>query len=223
VASPEEQESAKLYLASEDDANTPELLFFDEELIHDSRWKKTSEKSRELWQRLKLRYELIACEAFAGDRFVRKLHKFRKITIALNRPIDPSEVRSRIKKMIRDRSYHHLRWLIIDSLLLPFSLLVMVLPGPNFVGYYLLFRVFSHWRSYRSASRTNLEDLEVQLDDRAREVSAFLKSTEDLKTALMGLRKKYGLRALQEQEFVPQSFLSLVRMLGRETHGEVAR
>jgi|GEM_PF-7117433 len=206
--------SAKLYLSTEnDDPKTPELLFFEEEMIRDSSWRKASEKSRALWERIKARYERIACEAFADDRFLRRLHSFRKITVALNRPIDPADVRVRLKKMLRDRSYHHLRWLIIDLLLLPLSLFIMVLPGPNVIGYYLVFRVFSHWRSYRSASQTRLDDLDVCVDDRAQEVSAFLKTAKDLKTGLLELRRKYGLRALQEQQFVPQSALRLVRLL----------
>jgi K+-H+ exchange-related protein len=215
-----EEHSAKLYLA-EEDASTPELLFYDESVIRDSNWKKTSEKGRKIWQRLKARYEQISCEAFADDRFLRKLHKFQKITVFLNKPIDPAEVRCRLKKMLRDRSYHHLRWLIIDAALLPLSLFVMVLPGPNLFGYYLLFRVFSHWKSYQSVSRTRLEDVDVQVNDRAREVHAFLKSAHDVKTALKDLRKRYGLRALQEHQFLPQSIGSLVRLLGREAPGEV--
>src|SRR6185369_2833646 len=109
-----------------------------------------------LWNKVKERYERIACEAFAGDRFLRRLRSFRKITVSLNRPIDPVEVRAKLMKMLRDRSYHHLRWLMIDLVLLPLSLFIAVIPGPNVIGYYLLFRVFSHWMSYRSASQTRL-------------------------------------------------------------------
>ena len=209
--------AAKLYLSAEEDSKTPELLFFEEELIQDSSWKKASEKGRQLWNKVKERYERIACEAFAGDRFLRRLRSFRKITVSLNRPIDPVEVRAKLMKMLRDRSYHHLRWLMIDLVLLPLSLFIAVIPGPNVIGYYLLFRVFSHWMSYRSASQTRLDDLHVCVDDRAREVSAILKKTSDLKTGLIQLRQKYGLRALQEQQFLPQSFTRLLRMLRTDT------
>jgi len=204
---------ARLYLSAEEDQRTPELLFFEEELIHGSGWKKASEKGRELWQRMKERYERVACEAFAGDRFVRRLHSFKKITVVLNRPIDPLLVRTKLKQMIRDRSYHHLRWMIIDLLLLPLSLFIMVIPGPNLIGYYLLFRIFSHWQSYRSASQTRLDQVDVCVDDRAQEVSALLRKTKDMKTGLMELRQKYGLRALQEHQFIPQSMLRLIRLL----------
>jgi hypothetical protein len=204
---------ARLYLRAEEDPLTPELLFFEEQIIHEPGWKKASEKGRELWERLKERYERVACEAFAGDRFVRRLQSFRKITVALNRPIEPAEVRIKLNRMLRDRSYHHLRWLFIDLALLPFSVFIMVVPGPNLIGYYLLFRVFSHWKSYRSASQTNMDQVDICVDDRAQEVSAFLKKAKDLKTGLMELREKYGLRALQEHEFVPQSMRRLLNLL----------
>ena len=204
---------ARLYLADDEGSEAPDFLFFEEEMLRDSSWKKASEKGKELWERMKDRYERVANEAFAGDRFVRKLATFRKIRVALNRPIDPAEVRQKLTKMIRDRSFHHLRWMLIDLMLLPLSLFIMVVPGPNLLGYYLLFRVFSHWQSYRSASRTQLDQVDVCVDDRAQEVNALLRKTKDIKAVLLELRQKYGLRALQEQQFVPQSMGRLVRLL----------
>lgn len=204
---------ARLYLSAEDDSRTPELLFFEEQIIRDSGWKKASAKGRQLWEKIKERYERVACEAFAGDRFVRRLKSFGRVRVAMNRPIEPALVRAKLKQMMRDRSYHHLRWMIIDLLLLPLSLFIMVVPGPNVIGYYLLFRVFSHWQSYRSASQTSMDNVDVCVDDRAQEVSALLRKTKDIRTGLLELRQKYGLRALQEHQFVPQSMTKLIRLM----------
>jgi hypothetical protein len=204
---------ARLYLSADEDAQTPELLFFEEQMIHDSHWKKASEKGRQIWQRIKERYERVACEAFAGDRFVRRLRSFGKVTVSLNRPVEPAVVRAKLKQMLRDRSYHHLRWMLIDLLLLPFSLFIMILPGPNVIGYYLLFRVFSHWQSYRSASQTHVDHVDVCVDNRAQEVNALLRKAKDLRSGLLELRRKHGLRALQEHQFVPQSVLRLIHLL----------
>ena len=204
---------ARLYLSAEDDSRTPELLFFEEQIIRDSGWKKASAKGRQLWEKIKERYERVACEAFAGDRFVRRLRSFGRVRVAMNRPIEPALVRAKLKQMMRDRSYHHLRWMIIDLLLLPLSLFIMVVPGPNVIGYYLLFRVFSHWQSYRSASQTSMDNVDVCVDDRAQEVSALLRKTKDIRTGLLELRQKYGLRALQEHQFVPQSMTKLIRLM----------
>ena len=192
-----------LYLAPEQ--NRPELLLFDEDFITEPTWKrKASEKGREFFEKAKARYEQVTCDLFAGDRFVRRLGRFRKITVLLNQPVDPAVIRNRMTAMMRDRSYHHLRWLIVDVLLLPLSLLAMPIPGPNLIGYYLLFRVYSHWKAYRSASKTRLDEVDVQVSQQADEVRAAVRSSKDIRTALGELRSKYGLRALQEHEFIPQ-------------------
>nr|ALS89550.1 mitochondrial K+-H+ exchange-related protein [uncultured bacterium] len=193
-----------LYLAPE--RNEPELLLFDERFITEhNNWKqKASEKGRAFFEKAKARYEQVTCDLFAGDRFVRRLERFRKITVLLNHPIDPAEIKNRMKVMMRDRSYHHLRWLIVDILLLPLSLLAMPIPGPNLIGYYLLFRVYSHWKAYRSASKTRLDEVDVQVSQQADEVRTALRNSKDVRTALTELRSKYGLRALQEHEFIPQ-------------------
>ena len=212
MSSPLEEQKARpiddrgisiLYLAPEQ--NEPELLLFDEGFITEHSWKqKASKKGREFFEKAKARYEQVACDLFAGDRFVRRLQRFRKITVLLNQPIDPAVIRNRMKAMMRDRSYHHLRWLIIDVLLLPLSLLAMPIPGPNLIGYYLLFRVYSHWKAYRSASKTKLDEVDVQVSQQADEVRATVRGSKDVRTALSELRSKYGLRALQEHEFIPQ-------------------
>ena len=194
-----------VYLAPEEGKNA-ELLFFDERFIAEPSWKKkASEKGKKFFEQAKLRYEQITCDLFASDRFVRRLQKFKKIKVMLNQPIDPAVVRSRVKEMLRDRSYHHLRWLILDLLILPFTLVLMPVPGPNLIGYYLLFRVYSHWKAYRSASKTKFDEVDVEVTQHAGEVRAALHGSKDIRTALHELRNKFGLRALQEHDFVSQT------------------
>jgi hypothetical protein len=79
------------------------------------------------------------------------------------------------------------------------------LPGPNIFGYYLLFRIYSHWKSYHSASNAQFEAVDVEVSCRADEIESLLKTSADTKTALQQLRQKYGLRALQEERFIPHS------------------
>ena len=45
----------------------------------------------------------------------------------------------------------HLRWLVIDTLLLLPSLALTLVPGPNVVAYFFAFRVVGHWLSMRGA------------------------------------------------------------------------
>src|SRR6185369_16789062 len=45
----------------------------------------------------------------------------------------------------------HRWWLAIDALLLGLSALLILLPGPNLIGYYFAFRVVGHYLSWRGA------------------------------------------------------------------------
>jgi hypothetical protein len=198
--------TAVLYFSPKEGSGSPELLLFEQSLIEDSAGAgKLSDKKRGFLERWRERYEHFAVEKFAGDRFIRKLRHLKKITILLNKPVEPAIVKQRLNQILRDRSFHHLRWLVADTLLLPVTLLVMPLPGPNVWGYYLLFRVYSHWKSYRSASQTKLEDVDVQVSNHAQEVNDYVRANIDIRSALHELRMKYGLRALQERQFIPAS------------------
>ena len=193
-----------VYFVPSENAN-PELLLFEEKLVLGTTWRRSGETGRKWRQQLRDWYEKYSVDLFAPDRFVRKLIDLKRITVLLRSPIDPFLVRERLRKIVRDRKYHHLRWMIIDILLLPVSLLAVPLPGPNIFGYYLLFRVYSHWKSYHSASRAQFETVDVEVSHKATEVETVLRGTADVKTALQQLRQKYGLRALQEERFIPHS------------------
>jgi hypothetical protein len=52
----------------------------------------------------------------------------------------------------RDWERHRL-WLVVDGLLLLGSAALILLPGPNIIGYYFAFRVVGHWLSIRGASQ----------------------------------------------------------------------
>jgi Mitochondrial K+-H+ exchange-related len=47
----------------------------------------------------------------------------------------------------------HFRWLIIDSVLLVLSVALVLVPGPNVVGYYFAFRVVGHYLAWRGGKQ----------------------------------------------------------------------
>jgi hypothetical protein len=47
----------------------------------------------------------------------------------------------------------HRRWLVVDSLLLVVSGIFMIVPGPNLLAYYFLFRAGGHFLSMRGAAQ----------------------------------------------------------------------
>jgi hypothetical protein len=52
--------------------------------------------------------------------------------------------------MTRDRD-RHFRWLLIDAVLMILSAALVIVPGPNVLGYYFAFRVVGHYLSMRGA------------------------------------------------------------------------
>jgi hypothetical protein len=54
------------------------------------------------------------------------------------------------RKLQRDYERHR-RWLVIDTLLLIISGVLAIVPGPNILAYYFIFRVVGHWLSMRGA------------------------------------------------------------------------
>lgn len=201
-----------------EDKNSPELLLFSEDSIKDSKWKRASQKGRRIWQSMKYKFEQYSIEAFASDRFIWKMHTLHNLRILLNKPIDPAVVRARLRTILKDRSDRHLRWLIIDSLLLPLTFFTMFLPGPNVWFFYLIFRIYAHWKSYRSAATANVDSARIDISNDAEEVNAFIRKSKDIRTALTDIRGKYGLRALQEHQFIPQTqtFKNAWKSLGKK-------
>ncbi len=55
-----------------------------------------------------------------------------------------------LRTLQRDYERHRV-WLVVDSLLLIGSIALILVPGPNIVGYYFAFRVMGHWLSIRGA------------------------------------------------------------------------
>ena len=55
---------------------------------------------------------------------------------------------------ILQRDYdRHKVWLVVDTVGLVGSALLVLVPGPNILGYYFIFRVVGHWFSMRGASQ----------------------------------------------------------------------
>jgi len=70
-------------------------------------------------------------------------------------PADISEAHARgiLRRTLQRDFERHRFWLIIDSVGLVGSALLILLPGPNFVGYYFLLRTVGHYLSMRGARR----------------------------------------------------------------------
>lgn len=103
------------------------------------------------WERLHARMMAWVADAIAEQRLLWQLR--RQDRARLNYPSDmPAERAMAIARasLVRDRDRHWF-WLVVDSLLMIAAGMLVVVPGPNLIGYYFAFRVVGHYLSWRGA------------------------------------------------------------------------
>jgi hypothetical protein len=59
--------------------------------------------------------------------------------------------REMLRVLLTEGRRHHGRWLVIEVVLLLASAILAIVPGPNLVAYYFLFRAVGHLQSWRGA------------------------------------------------------------------------
>ena len=106
------------------------------------------------WERTRARVLAKVADAVAEQRLL--WHLRHETAAHLHHPSDMSSERALAlmrASMVRDRD-RHLRWLVIDALLMLFTGVVLFLvPGPNLIGYYFAFRVVGHYLSWKGAKQ----------------------------------------------------------------------
>jgi hypothetical protein len=132
-------------------------------------WSRTIERLHEGWRqmlrtatsrqgdrggRLARLRDWLVCRIAEAITEQRTLWSLRTLTSAtFIYPSDLSEtsaaaIRGRV--LIRARR-HHGRWLVMNIIGVTLTAVLVLLPGPNLIGYYFLFRVVGHYLSWRGA------------------------------------------------------------------------
>ena len=103
--------------------------------------------------RLKARTTRWAAEWVAEQRLLWQLRG--KEAVCLIHPDDVSEEHARelLKRSLQRDWERHRFWLAIDGTLMIASGALVLVPGPNFLGYYFLVRTVGHYLSLRGARR----------------------------------------------------------------------
>jgi hypothetical protein len=101
-------------------------------------------------------------EAIAEQRTFWMLRHAQRVTF-----VHPSDLSAAQAAAIRDRMLaqagtHHARWLAFDGAALVVSGILVLIPGPNLIGYYLAFRVIGHYFSWRGARRATQAAWDLQ-------------------------------------------------------------
>ena len=90
-------------------------------------------------------------EKIAEQRLLWHLRRQSSATLVFPEDMnDGDAVRILRETLERDLRVHR-RWLVLDSFILIVSTALVLVPGPNFLAYYFLFRVVGHYLSMRGA------------------------------------------------------------------------
>lgn len=92
-------------------------------------------------------------ERIAEQRLLWNLRKQTAVVAVHPQDITFEEVLAHIKRTLQRDYERHRNWLIVDTIGLIASGALALLPGPNVLAYYFLFRVGGHWFSMRGASQ----------------------------------------------------------------------
>jgi hypothetical protein len=90
-------------------------------------------------------------ESIAEQRTLWALNGQPSASAHFQSALSAEEARTTLMALFRHARRHHLRWLLIDVLLLIVSGILALVPGPNVLAYYFMFRVFGHLQSWRGA------------------------------------------------------------------------
>lgn len=104
-----------------------------------------------LMHRLKTRMLGWLADRIAEQRLLWQLRHCAAATLVYPSDITASEAWTLLATELRRDGDRHRRWLVIDGLLLLASSVLVLLPGPNVVAYYFVFRVVGHYFSMRGA------------------------------------------------------------------------
>lgn len=104
-------------------------------------------------QRFTRRFMRWVAESIAEQRLLWNLRRHDTATLLYPDDIAEQDAMAITRKQLsRDFSKHQF-WLAIDSILMIGSALLILVPGPNIIGYYFAFRVVGHFFSVRGAGR----------------------------------------------------------------------
>lgn len=106
-----------------------------------------------LLQRIQRRLMSYVVERIAEQRLLWHLRRTDRVTTHVPSDMAEDEARRVIRAMMKSDADRHLRWLIVDLVLLAACVPLTLVPGPNILAYYFTFNVVGHFLAMRGARR----------------------------------------------------------------------
>ncbi len=101
--------------------------------------------------RVKARTMRSVAESVAEQRLLWELRGKEAVLLVYPDDVTEAQARQLLKRSLQRDWERHRFWLGIDGLGVIGSAFLILLPGPNFIGYYFVFRIVGHFLSLRGA------------------------------------------------------------------------
>jgi len=108
---------------------------------------------RSLAGRAKARVMRWVAESIAEQRLLWQLRGRVVATLVHPDDLASAQAQQLLRRSLQRDWERHRFWLVIDMLGGVASVVLIILPGPNLIGYYFLFRIVGHYLSLRGARR----------------------------------------------------------------------
>jgi hypothetical protein len=132
-------------------------LWFREQLAEAERARRhgpqPGDARRSLLGRARARSMRWIAESIAEQRLLWQLRGKDEVQLLYPLDITEEQARQLLKRSLQRDWERHRFWLAIDLLGAAASALLILVPGPNFIGYYFVFRIVGHYFSLRGARR----------------------------------------------------------------------
>lgn len=92
-------------------------------------------------------------ERIAEQRLLWHLRRADEVCALIPADLAPAAANTVVRAMLKKDADHHVRWMLIDLVLLIASIPLVLIPGPNIPGLYFTFQVVGHFLSWRGAKR----------------------------------------------------------------------
>lgn len=104
-------------------------------------------------QRAKRRLMRFVAERIAEQRLLWRLRSADRVTAHIPSDMSEDEAFQAIRRMLKSDGDRHLKWLVVNLLLLAASAPLALVPGPNVLAYFFTFNVVGHFLAMRGARR----------------------------------------------------------------------
>ena len=90
-------------------------------------------------------------ERIAEQRLLWHMRRAHEMCALIPADLDSRSADAIVRAMLKKDADHHVRWMLIDLVLLIVSIPLVLIPGPNLPGFYFTFQVVGHFLSWRGA------------------------------------------------------------------------